>query len=249
MEEKRFGVKRGEHVPAEKVQQYLEAFAEEKGIKPFIRLNTTVEIAEKVEEGWKLHCRSSTGDGASYIVLSPKLILSTGLANKPSMPKYPTSPAFRSPIMHSADFPAHFSTVVKPSTHTLVIGAGKSAWDIAYSCATQPDSTVTMLIRPAGKGPIWMSPPYVTPLKLWLEKLVFTRFFGLMSPCPWASSTGFEGLARRFLHKTWLGRKIVGAFWNVLGEDVVGLNGYNNHAETKKLRPWRDAFEVGNALR
>jgi hypothetical protein len=70
-----------------------------------------------------------------------------------------------------------------------------------------------------------------------------------MSPCPWASNTGFEGATRRFLHGTWLGRKMVGAFWNILGEDVVSLNAYDKHPETNKLRPWRDAFEVGTALR
>jgi hypothetical protein len=106
-----------------------------------------------------------------------------------------------------------------------------------------------MLIRPSGKGPIWMSPPFVTPFKQQLEKLVFTRFFGLMSPCPWAENTGFEGVVRSFLHGTWLGRNIVAGFWNVLAQDVAGLNGYDKHPETKKLRPWRDAFEVGNALR
>jgi hypothetical protein len=40
----------------------------------------------------------------------------------------------------------------------------------------------------------------------------------------------------------------VGAFWNILGEDAIALNGMDKHPETKKLRPWRGAFEVGNAL-
>jgi hypothetical protein len=249
MEEKRFGVETGKHIPAEKVYQYVDAFAEDKGIKPYIRLCTCVEAAEKADGGWMLYCQSTTDNGDSYIIKTSKLILSTGLTNKPYIPKYPTSPEFKAPIIHSAEFPAQFNTVAKPSTHTLIIGAGKSAWDIAYSCATQPDSTVTMLVRPSGKGPTWMAPAFVTPLKLQLEKLVFTRFFGFMSPCPWTASTGFEGLSRWFLQQTWLGRKIVAAFWNIMGEDVVSLNKYNDHPETKKLRPWRNAFEVGNSLR
>ena len=40
----------------------------------------------------------------------------------------------------------------------------------------------------------------------------------------------------------------MGAFWNILGEDAIALNGMDKHPETKKLRPWRGAFEVGNAL-
>jgi len=249
MDEKKFGVEIGKHVPAAKVAEYLKAMAEENDIASSFRLNTRVEVVEQVNEGWVLHC-TSTNDStpSSFKINTAKLILSTGLVNQPSMPKFPTSSNFEPTVIHSSNFPSHFSSIVKPNSHTLIIGAGKSAWDIAYACATQPNSTATMLIRPSGNGPVWMSPPYVTPLGLWLEKLVFTRFFGFMSPCPWAETSGFEGFIRRFLHGTWLGRKICGAFWGILGDDVVQLNKLNEHPETKKLRPWRDAFETGNAL-
>ncbi|KAF2789745.1 flavin-binding monooxygenase-like protein-like protein [Melanomma pulvis-pyrius CBS 109.77] len=247
MDEVRFGVKKGEHVPAAKVAEYLGAMVEKNGIKDCVRLNTRVEVVEQVDEGWVLHC-SITTDARSFKIGTAKLILSTGVTNQPSMPRYPTSPDFEPKVIHTNDFPAHYSAIVEPGTHTLIIGGGKSAWDIAYACATQPSSTATMLIRSSGNGPVWMSPPYVTPLGLWLEKLVFTRFFGFMSPCPWAETSGFEGLIRRFMHGTWLGRKICGAFWGILGDDVVQLNKLNEHPETKKLRPWRNAFEIGNAL-
>ncbi|KAF2641261.1 FAD/NAD(P)-binding domain-containing protein [Massarina eburnea CBS 473.64] len=251
MGEEKFSVKKGEHVPADKVTEYLKAFIEETGIDGCLRLGTKVEVVEKMDEGWRLHCNSTSsrdGGGSKFVMSTAKLILSVGLVNRPSIPRYPTSPDFAPKVIHSIDFPHHFPTIVSSSTHTLVIGSGKSAWDVAYACATQPSSTATMLIRPSGNGPIWMSPPYVTPLGLWLEKLVFTRFFGYMSPCPWAEMSGFEGWIRTFLHGTWLGRKIVGAFWGILGDDVIQLNKLNEHPETKKLRPWRDAFEVGNAL-
>ncbi|KAH7138004.1 hypothetical protein B0J11DRAFT_2773 [Dendryphion nanum] len=250
MDEEKFGVKKGEHVPAAKVTQYLEALIEENGIEKFVRLSTKVDVVEQTADGWRLHCTNSSGpnDGSVSSINTAKLIIAVGLMNRPSMPKCPRSPDFIPSIIHSYDFGTHYSNTVKPSTRTLVVGAGKSAWDIAYACATQENSTATMLIRPSGDGPVWMSPPYVTPLGLWLEKLVFTRFFGFMSPCPWAETAGFEGWIRSFLHRTWLGRKIVGAFWGILGDDVVELNKLNQHPETKKLRPWRNAFEVGNAL-
>ncbi|KAF2685697.1 flavin-binding monooxygenase-like protein-like protein [Lentithecium fluviatile CBS 122367] len=250
MDEERFGVRKGEHVPAKKVAEYLSAFLEETGISNCVRLNTKVEIVEKTGGGWTLYCKSNMPDAdeTTLMINTAKLIISVGLANQPCMPHYPTSPSFAPKVVHSKDFPPHFPNIARPGTHTLVVGAGKSAWDIAYACATQPSSTATMLIRPSGNGPVWMSPPYVTPLGLWLEKLVFTRFFGFMSPCPWAETSGFEGWIRSFLHRTWLGRKIVGAFWSILGDDVVQLNKLDDHPETKKLRPWRGAFESGNAL-
>ncbi|KAF2259942.1 flavin-binding monooxygenase-like protein-like protein [Lojkania enalia] len=252
MDKQKFGVKQGEHVPAEKMLEYLGAMIVENGLADFVRVDTKVEVVEQVEGGWKLLSKS-TASGANesqlpFSIRTAKLILSTGLTNKPYMPEYSASPEFTPIVCHSNDFAQHYSNIVKPSSHTLIIGAGKSAWDVCYACATAPDSIATMLIRPSGNGPVWMSPSHVTPLKLWLEKLVFTRFFGFMSPCPWAESSGFEGWIRYLLHKTWLGRKIVKAFWQVLGDDVVELNKLNEHSETKKLRPWRGAFEIGNAL-
>ncbi|KAF1946603.1 FAD/NAD(P)-binding domain-containing protein [Clathrospora elynae] len=250
MDEEKFDVKKGEHVPAEKILDYLTAFVEWGDIKQFLRLRTAVEVIEKDENrGWILHCSPSPlTDPKGSSIRAKQLIIAVGNTNTPLLPNYPTSSTFTPAVLHSAAFPTHFSEVVRPNTHTVVIGSGKSAWDVAYACATQPNSTATMLIRPDGNGPMWMTPAHVTPLGLWLEKLVFTRFFGFMSPCPWASTNGIEGWFRSFFHSTWLGRKIVGAFWGILGEDAIALNKLDDHADTRKLRPWRGAFEVGNGL-
>jgi hypothetical protein len=69
-----------------------------------------------------------------------------------------------------------------------------------------------------------------------------------MSPCPWTQSTGFEGWVRSFLQGTWLGRKVVAAFWKILGDDVIALNKLKDHPNTEKLVPWRGAFEVSACL-
>ncbi|KAF2827715.1 FAD/NAD(P)-binding domain-containing protein [Ophiobolus disseminans] len=247
MDEEKFGVRKGEHIPAEKVLQYLKAFADGSDITAFLRLSTKVEVIRKDKEQWELQC-TSLATGSTYSITTPKLIVAVGNTNKPKMPSYPTSGSFQPPVVHSKDFPAHHAEIVKPNTHTLVIGGGKSAWDVSYACATQPNATATILICPSGNGPNWLTPTHVTPFTLWLEKLVFTRFFGYMSPCPWASTTGLEGWIRAFLHGTGLGRKVVAAFWKVLGDDAIALNKLYSHPETAKLVPWRGAFEVANCL-
>jgi hypothetical protein len=84
-------------------------------------------------------------------------------------------------------------------------------------------------------------------LKKWLEKLVHTRFLQWLSPCIWGNEDGFGGI-RRFLHGTWLGRKMVDTFWGILGSDVITLNGYDKHPELKKLKPWHPAFWIGSGL-
>jgi hypothetical protein len=250
MDEKRFMVKRGEHIPAASMFDYLCAFMKWADIQQFFRGRTAVEVIEKGEggEGWILHCAPSSLDKKGTEIKAKKLVIAVGNTNKPLIPDYPTSKNFSPLVVHTADFPEHHAVIAQPGRHTVIVGSGKSAWDVAYACASQPSATATILIRPDGNGPVWMTPSHVTPLGLWLEKLVHTRFFGFMSPCPWAPTTGIEGWLRSFFHRTWLGRKIVGAFWNILGEDAIALTGLDKHPETKKLRPWRGAFEVGNAL-
>lgn len=86
-----------------------------------------------------------------------------------------------------------------------------------------------------------MAPPYVTPLKKWLEKLVHTRFLTWLSPCVWGDADGY-GPIRRFFHSTVIGRFIVDSFWSILGGDVLRLNQYDAHPDTAKLKPWIDPF-------
>lgn len=92
-----------------------------------------------------------------------------------------------------------------------------------------------------------MAPPYVTPLKKWLEKLVHTRFLTWFSPCIWGSYDGYNGV-RSFFHGNAIGRKIVDTFWGILGGDVLELNGYDKHPETKKLKPWSNPMFIGSGL-
>lgn len=92
-----------------------------------------------------------------------------------------------------------------------------------------------------------MSPPYVTPLKKWLEKLVHTRFLTWFSPCIWGEADGFTSV-RRFLHGTAVGRFFVDRFWAILGGDVITLNKYDSNPETAKLKPWIAAFWVASGL-
>lgn len=92
-----------------------------------------------------------------------------------------------------------------------------------------------------------MAPPYVTPLKIWLEKLLHTRFLTFFSPCIWGSADGYHGI-RNFFHGTFLGRMVVNSFWAILGGDVKSLNRYNEHSETKKLTPWSNPFFLASGL-
>lgn len=127
-----------------------------------------------------------------------------------------------------------------------MIGATKSAWDVANAFSQQESNGfVHMIIRELGHGPVWMAPPYVTPLLRWLEKVVPTRcwtFFGL---CIWGTYNRYHR-TRAFLHGTAFGRWIVGKFWGISADNVCTMNGYNKHTGTRKFDPWSNPMFLGS---
>ena len=162
--------------------------------------------------------------GETATVETKKLIVATGITSQAYLPTFDGQDAFGAPIFHCRDMQQHEPEVLKAGERVTVFGGTKSAWDAAYACATS-GMQVDWIIRESGHGPCWMAPPYVTPLKKWLEKLVTTRFLTWFSPCIWGEADGYTRV-RSFLHGTWLGRKIVDAFWAVLADDVVQLDGH-----------------------
>lgn len=248
MDEATFGVKPGQHIPGEVIQSYLERYTEHFGFADRIRLNSKVESAERRPDGtWRLTVTQTHGEGSRTVTLDArKLTVATGITSQPFLPAFEGQDSFGAPILHCRHFAAREKEVLRPGKRVSVFGGTKSAWDAAYACAAS-GVHVDWIIRESGHGPIWMAPPYVTPLKKWLEKLVTTRFLTWFSPCIWGEADGF-GMVRRLLHGTWLGRKIVDAFWAILANDVVQLNGYDKHPETKKLKPWISPFWTAASL-
>lgn len=245
MDEASFGVKPGEHIPGHVIQRYLEMYAVHFRFSDRIRLDTRVRTAERTPDGsWLL--TASVPDGKESIIEAKKLVMATGITSEPYLPPFEGQDSFSAPLFHCRDLLEYEDQILKPEKRVTVFGGTKSAWDAVYACATS-DMQVDWIIRESGHGPVWMAPPYVTPLKKWLEKLVTTRFLTWFSPCVWGDADGF-GVVRRFLHGTWLGRKIVDAFWSILANDVIQLNAYDKHPETKKLKPWVSPFWIASGL-
>jgi hypothetical protein len=164
------------------------------------------------------------------------------MTSEPFKPYFKGQDSFTTDIYHFADF-GKVKNSLDAATSVAVLGAGKSASDLAYAYAAAGVS-VDWIIRKGG-GPSWMAPAYVTPFKLGLESLVLRRALTWFSPCIWGNADGF-GRIRSLLHRHWLGRWIVDRFWAILAWDVVTLNGYNKHPETRKLIPWANPFWVGS---
>jgi len=246
MDTETYGVKAGEHIPGHVVHRYLTDYAKKTGVFSRIRFNTKVLEADAgaSSEGWTL----KTDNYGLLVLQTRKLVIATGLTSTPSVPTFTGEDEFKKSglLIHSRDFPQHTDRLSNKTSAVTVLGGSKSAWDVAYACATR-NVHVNLVIRSSGQGPTWMAPPYVTPIKAWLEKLVHRRFLTWLSPCIWGDEDGFTSI-RNFLHTSWLGRKLVDAFWWVLSTDANALMGYDKHPETAKLKPRHSAFWTGSGL-
>ena len=229
------------HIPAAILHQYLTDFAQHFGVFERIHFNTTVKVVKASNSGsWTLVVN---GPGGDQTVDTTKLILATGLTSTPNMPKYRNSESFDAPLFHAKDF-CKQAPHLRDIKHAVVVGGAKSAFDVSYAMV-ENGAIVDVIIRPDGKGPVWISPAFVTPLKKRLDKLLHLRWMTWFSPCPWGAEDGYGGI-RRFLHGTAVGRWFVDTFWKVLGGDVLTQNGYDGHPELKKLKPWHSAFWIGS---
>lgn len=239
-----YGVKPGQHIPGTVVHRYLTDYAKRFGVFERTRLNTKVESAEPSEDGgWLIKTTTLLAEQKTF--KAKKLIVATGLTSEPYVPQIPGMYEYQGTLFHIRDFAKHAETVGR-AKKVVVLGGAKSAWDVSYSYATA-GAQVDMVIRESGHGPAWISPSHVSPLKRLLEVLVNTRFLTWFSPCAWGAEDGY-GTIRNFLHSTSLGRVLVSIFWKILNADVIGLNKYDSHPETKKLKPWDPAYFVGSSL-
>lgn len=244
----RFGLRSGQHIPGAVVHEYLRQFAEEYDLISRLRLQTTVGSAEMLDNGeWILQI-STTDSEQSKIgsIKAKKLVVATGLTSKPFIPTFPGQSEFQGKLFHSINLKDRAKDI-ESAREVVVLGANKSAWDTCFSAAVA-GAHVNMVIRPGGGGPSWVWPVIFTPFKLSIQRLATTRLCTLFDPCIWAvESSGFSWM-RYLLHRTPLGRKIVSAFWKVLDIVVHRANGYDNHPELKKLKPWSTTFWMGNSL-
>ncbi|GAW12463.1 hypothetical protein ANO14919_018320 [Xylariales sp. No.14919] len=243
----KFDVKPGEHMSGHAINAYLKAYAKQSGISDLIYLNTKVLFAEHQETddgGWVLTLTTSD-PSVRKKVFTKQLILATGLTSEAFLPHFDGQEVFGGRIFHSKYFKQNNDTV-KTAEAVTVFGGSKFAWDAVYFYASA-GVKVNWVIRPNGRGPCWMAPPYVTPFKKWIEKLPNVRFLSWFSPCIWGDIDGYSGI-RRFFHGTSIGRSIVDMFWKLLGDDIVKGNKYDRHINTTKLKPWTETMFTGTSL-
>lgn len=263
MSEDVYGVKQGSHIPGAVLHRYLTDFANKYRVLQRIQFHTKVDNVEALRgaesdggavvsgeiTGWKLTVTGpdDNGDSSSSssqrTLTTAKLILATGLTSTPNFPQYPGAETFGQPFFHAKDF-CRRAPELKGKGRAVVVGGAKSAFDVAYALV-QEGTVVDLVIRPNGHGPVWIAPPYVTPLKRRVDTLFNIRALTWFSPCPWGAEDGYGGV-RGFLHGSWFGRLLVSGLWKVIQGDVLGAIQYDSHPELAKLKPWNPMFWIGS---
>ncbi|KAI7287584.1 dimethylaniline monooxygenase (N-oxide forming) [Hortaea werneckii] len=247
MDTETFGVKTHEHIPGPVINKYLKVYAERFGIADLVRLQTKVLVADHQDDdqgGWILTLKHAEQQH-EYKLYARRLVLATGRYSDPFLPHFAGQETFGGRIFHGKQFSSNRDTLETAKAVT-VFGASKSAWDAVYAYAIA-GVKVNWIIRPHGHGSCWMAPPFVTPLKQWIEMLANTRFLTWFSPCIWGDADGYSCI-RSFLHGTAIGRGIVNTFWSILGNDVLTLMNFDAHPETAKLKPRMPPMFTGDSF-
>ncbi|KAH6970539.1 hypothetical protein BKA56DRAFT_678521 [Ilyonectria sp. MPI-CAGE-AT-0026] len=240
-----FGVAPWQHIPGEKLHNYLARFAEHYGISSLIRFNNEVELVEQGDnDEWILTLKDKTKSNTTRLN-ARKVVVATGMTGNPNLPTIPGAAAFEAPLFHGKDFLQH-SELLKTAKHVVVYGGAKSSWDAVYAYASS-GVTVDWVMRESGRGPCWMAPPFITPLKIWIEKLIFMRALTWLTPCLWGAQDGYESI-KNFLHTSILGRWIVSSFFTAITQDVLNTSNFDGSPETGKLKPWSEGFWSGTSL-
>ena len=167
----RFGIQNGQHITGEAMHEFFKAYAGQFDILRRIDFELQVLEITRLEEteGWKV--RVQTPDGEQNMQ-TEKLIIATGVTNRPHKPPIEGSDAFDGPIVHSAELGKQSGIIVKdPQIQTVaVLGGGKSSYDAVY-LAAMAGKEVEWIMRKSGKGPSWVFPSHVQlgPIRAWRE--------------------------------------------------------------------------------
>jgi 4-hydroxyacetophenone monooxygenase len=132
------------------VAEYLEAVADDHGLRETVRFGTEVLSAAWDEEAarWRVHVREE--DGTERQLTSAVLISAVGQLNRPSLPDIPGLETFEGPAMHTARWRPDVDLVGK---RVGVLGTGASAMQLVPAIAGIPEQLVVFQ-----RSPQWAIP-------------------------------------------------------------------------------------------
>jgi len=235
-----FGVKDGEHISGAALHNYFTSYAKDFDLVRRIKLDTKVEVVEKLQDGWAM--RGVTGpeskDPKNFALKCKKLAIATGLTSTPRKMHIQGEEDFGAPLFNHVEFAQNSDVVANnPDVHTVtVFGGSKTAYDYVHYLAST-GKKVEWVVRKSGHGTSWISPSHLPILgkRVWVEKLPDTRAVTWLSPCIW----GYKDYPRmrNLLNNTMAGRWVLRTFWKYIQRLILNENAFATDPEVAKLRP------------
>lgn len=148
------------HMGSAELQRYLEHVVDRFGLRPLLRLETSVSrlVWDGQRQGWQL----TTGAGETGFFNA--VVSAVGMFAKPRWPRWPGLDTFQGPVLHSATWPADASLDGK---RVAVVGTGSSAAQIVPALAERV-ADLTLFQRQPG----WLLPKQDRSFKPWERALL-----------------------------------------------------------------------------
>ncbi|KAF8875649.1 FAD/NAD-P-binding domain-containing protein [Infundibulicybe gibba] len=216
---------------------YMETFAE-KYLAGKIQFNTEVlDIRRSASGKWAIHIERKPGDCHTSEVLEfDRIVLCTGGCSTPYIPSQllQEQSRFNGLVLHSSEFRARLDEILAsvqprsdkaaPCGSIVVVGGGKSAQDIAAYLANEGQE-VKVVFETADAF-------IATPIQLPAFLRNRSRFIGAFSP-----HSELHTRLERFLHKTWIGGKIVHFFWNQIEQTAFSTASIPSDSPLRRAHP------------
>ena len=206
---------------AKHTTQYLERYIDDhifsgRSLRERIRFGFEVQNIRKQDSKWEISGQDNTSE-VKTIISAAKLIVASGLASTPVLPRLPGKETFEGSILHQESF-GQSSILLSPDIQRItVLGEGKSSADMVYA-SIKAGKFVTWIVRTpgTGSGPGFFLPakgkgPYKNAFALGSTRMVATFTPSYFNPDNWWT---------QFLHGTRLGRKAVGLLWGVVDKEI-----------------------------
>ena len=176
----------GSHVKAEDINTYLHTFADQYDLKQHIQFNSLVESVRWNKES-KRWISQGRFERKHFEKSFKYLVICNGMYQEANLPPVARSwSSFGLKVYHSADVgDPSIRTALSVSRHTLVIGAGKSAIDLATmiaGAAWNQKNPKTPEVTLLYKRPHWLSPRAMLRGAINFERLLFSRFLNAWLP-------------------------------------------------------------------
>lgn len=183
--------------------------------------NTDVESLQKSDGLWIINSRKNTFSAS-------KIIISTGLCSSLNMPSLSDRGLFIGLIVHTEGFGKSKIMENIDITHLVVLGAGKSAADVAYEGA-KSGKEVHWVIRTTGTGPsFFASGKGKGPFKNAFEA-AHTRIVAYLGP----SIFNPENFWTNFLQHYQLGQWLVGKLLENQDQAIRNEANYKGREDSK----------------